>query len=188
MKKKLIYSLVFIVVVGGGKYVYDKHINHNFEEISEDKVYKSGVIPPDQISEYVEDYNLKSIIDLRFPGTEDLVNNPEIPAELIAEKNAIDNIEGVQYINLGTDQVPIQATIDKFLEIMDNQDNYPVLIHCHHGEGRAPLFSALYRIEYENWSNEDARAKTRLLLNGSSFDDGAPKGDFLMNYQPKRTR
>ena len=188
MKKKLIYSLVFIVVVGGGKYVYDKHINHNFEEISEDKVYKSGVIPPDQISEYVEDYNLKSIIDLRFPGTEDLVNNPEIPAELIAEKNAIDNIEGVQYINLGTDQVPPQATIDKFLEIMDNQDNYPVLIHCHHGEGRAPLFSALYRIEYENWSNEDARAKTRLLLNGSSFDDGAPKGDFLMNYQPKRTR
>ena len=188
MKKKLIYSFVFIVVVGGGKYVYDKHINHNFEEISEDKVYKSGVIPPDQISEYVEDYNLKSIIDLRFPGTEDLVNNPEIPAELIAEKNAIDNIEGVQYINLGTDQVPIQATIDKFLEIMDNQDNYPVLIHCHHGEGRAPLFSALYRIEYENWSNEDARAKTRLLLKGSSFDDGAPKGDFLMNYQPKRTR
>ena len=183
MKKKLIYSLVFIVVVGGGKYVYDKHINHNFEEISEDKVYKSGVIPPDQISEYVEDYNLKSIIDLRFPGTEDLVNNPEIPAELIAEKNAIDNIEGVQYINLGTDQVPTQATIDKFLEIMDNQDNYPVLIHCHHGEGRAPLFSALYRIEYENWSNEDARAKTRLLLKGSSFDDGAPKGDFLMNYQ-----
>ncbi|CAI8380273.1 MAG: Uncharacterised protein [Formosa sp. Hel3_A1_48] len=188
MKKKLIYSLVFIVVVGGGKYVNDKHINHNFEEISEDKVYKSGVIPPDQISEYVEDYNLKSIIDLRFPGTEDLVNNPEIPAELIAEKNAIDNIEGVQYINLGTDQVPTQATIDKFLEIMDNQDNYPVLIHCHHGEGRAPLFSALYRIEYENWSNEDARAKTRLLLKGSSFDDGAPKGDFLMNYQPKRTR
>ncbi|MDA8572542.1 dual specificity protein phosphatase family protein [Flavobacteriaceae bacterium] len=188
MKKKLIYSLVFIVVVGGGKYVYDKHINHNFEEISEDKVYKSGVIPLDQISEYVEDYNLKSIIDLRFPGTEDLVNNPEIPAELIAEKNAIDNIEGVQYINLGTDQVPTQATIDKFLEIMDNQDNYPVLIHCHHGEGRAPLFSALYRIEYENWSNEDARAKTRLLLKGSSFDDGAPKGDFLMNYQPKRTR
>lgn len=188
MKKKLIYSLVFIVVVGGGKYVYDKHINHNFEEISEDKVYKSGVIPPDQISEYVEDYNLKSIIDLRFPGTEDLVNNPEIPAELIAEKNAIDNIEGVQYINLGTDQVPTQTTIDKFLEIMDNQDNYPVLIHCHHGEGRAPLFSALYRIEYENWSNEDVRAKTRLLLKGSSFDDGAPKGDFLMNYQPKRTR
>ena len=146
------------------------------------------MIPPDQIADYVEDYKLKSIIDLRFPGTEDLVNNPEIPAELLAEKMAIESIEGVQYINLGTDQVPTQATIDKFLAIMDDQSNYPVLIHCHHGEGRAPLFSALYRIEYENWTHEDARAKTRLLLKGSSFDDGAPKGDFLMNYQPKRTQ
>ena len=85
MKKKLIYGIVLFLVLGVGKFVYDKHINHNFEEISENKVYKSGVIPPDQIADYVEDYKLKSIIDLRFPGTEDLVNNPEIPAELLAE-------------------------------------------------------------------------------------------------------
>ena len=188
MKRKLIYSIVIVLILGTGKFVYDKHINHNFEEISKNKVYKSGVIPPDQIADYVKEYNLKSIIDLRFPGTEDLINNPEIPTELLAEKNAVESIDGVQYINLGTDQVPTQATLDKFLSIMDNLDNYSVLIHCHHGEGRAPLFSAIYRIEYENWSNEDARSKTRFLLKGSSFDDGAPKGDFLMSYQPKRSK
>jgi protein tyrosine/serine phosphatase len=32
---------------------------------------------------------------------------------------------------------------------MDNKDNYPVLIHCYHGTGRAEMYSALYRIEYE---------------------------------------
>jgi protein tyrosine/serine phosphatase len=32
---------------------------------------------------------------------------------------------------------------------MDNSDNYPVLIHCYHGTGRAEMYSALYRIEYE---------------------------------------
>jgi hypothetical protein len=40
---------------------------------------------------------------------------------------------------------------------MDNKDNYPVLIHCYHGTGRAEMYSALYRIEYENFTNEDAR-------------------------------
>ena len=40
MKKKLIYGIVLFLVLGGGKFVYDKHINHNFEEISENKVYK----------------------------------------------------------------------------------------------------------------------------------------------------
>lgn len=188
MKKKLLIALFSIAIIAGGNFVYKKHINHNFEEISKNKVYKSGVIPPDQIARFVDNYNLKSIIDLRFPGTEDLINNPEIPEELLAEKEAIDNIDGVNYINLGTVQVPNEETVQKFLEIMDDENNYPVLIHCHHGEGRAPLFSALYRIEYEGWSNEEARAKTRLFLTGSSFDDGAPKGDFLKNYQSKKNK
>jgi hypothetical protein len=29
------------------------NINHNFETITEGKVYKSGVIPPDEIAGYV---------------------------------------------------------------------------------------------------------------------------------------
>jgi protein tyrosine/serine phosphatase len=37
---------------------------------------------------------------------------------------------------------------------MDNSDNYPVLIHCYHGTGRAEMYSALYRIEYEKFTNE----------------------------------
>jgi protein tyrosine/serine phosphatase len=44
-----------------------------------------------------------------------------------------------------------------FYKIMDNSDNYPVLIHCYHGTGRAEMYSALYRIEYEKFTNEAAR-------------------------------
>ena len=95
------------------------------------------------------------------------------------------SLEGVTYFNLGTDQVPTQETVDKFLHIMDDPSNYPVLLHCYHGVGRAQLFSAIYRIEYEGWSNQDAREKTRILLKGSSFDDGAPKGEYLINYTPR---
>ena len=68
---------------------------------------------------------------------------------------------------------------------MDDPSNYPVLLHCYHGVGRAQLFSAIYRMEYEGWSNQDAREQTRVLLKGSSFDEGAPKGDYLINYKPR---
>jgi protein tyrosine/serine phosphatase len=185
MKKKLIYGIALIVVVCGGKFVYDKHINHNFEEISENKVYKSGVIPPQKIASYIQNHQINSVIDLRFPHTTDKVNNPEIPQELTAEKEAVEKLEGVTYFNLGTDQVPTQETVDKFLDIMDDSSNYPVLIHCYHGVGRAQLFSAIYRIEYEGWSNQDAREQTRILLKGCSFDEGAPKGEYLINYKPR---
>ncbi len=184
-KKKIIYLVSAIILIGTAKYVYDTHINHNFESITEGKVYKSGVIPPDQLADYIKKYNIKSVIDLRFPGTQDLVNNPEIPAELTAEKEAIAKLKGINYFNNGSDQVPNKKNLDTFSKIMDNKDNYPVLIHCHHGVGRAEMYSAIYRIEYENFTNEEARKKVRFLVKFSSFDEGTPKGEFLKAYQKR---
>ena len=185
MKKQLknIGILLFVLaLLFGGKYVYDMNINHNFETITEGKVYKSGVIPPDELESYVKKYKIKSIVDLRFPGTGDDVNNPEDAAELEAEKIAIAKINGVNYFNDGSDQVPTNDNLNLFYKIMDNPANYPVLIHCYHGVGRAELYSAVYRIEYENWDKDKARTSTRILTKWSSFDLGKPKGDFLHNY------
>src|SRR5436190_22751640 len=114
MKKKIGIVVLVIALAGSGKYFYDRHINHNFMTITEGKVYKSGVIPPDEIEEYVKKYHIKSIVDLRFPGTGDDVNNPEVPAELTAEKEAVGNIPGVHYFNNGSDQVPKQKNLDSF--------------------------------------------------------------------------
>ena len=179
----LVLAVVFVLV---GKYVYDMNINHNFETITDGKVYKSGVIPPDEIEDYVAKYHIKSIVDLRFPGTGDDVNNPEIPSELTAEKNAVAKIKGVTYFNNGSDQVPAQKNLEVFYKIMDNPANYPVLIHCFHGVGRAELYSALYRIEYEGWDKDKARTSTRFLTKWSSFDLGKEKGDFLHNYKNRK--
>jgi len=189
MKKQL--KIIGILLFGlgglfGGKYVYDMNINHNFETITEGKVYKSGVIPPDELETYVKKYHIKSIVDLRFPGTGDDVNNPENAAELAAEKNAVAKIKGVNYFNDGSDQVPTKDNLNLFYKIMDNPANYPVLIHCYHGVGRAELYSAVYRIEYENWDKDEARTSTRFLTKWSSFDLGKPKGDFLHNYVSRK--
>lgn len=186
MKKKIGFLVLAIILIGVGKYVYDMNINHNFETITEGKVYKSGVIPPDELESYIKEYKIKSVVDLRFPGTGDDVNNPEIPVELTAEKEAIAKIKGVNYFNNGSDQVPVQKNLDTYFKIMDNPDNYPVLIHCYHGIGRAELYSALYRIEYENWTNEDARMGVRTLVKWSSFDDGKPKGEYLKAYKSRK--
>ena len=185
-KKIIGFSLLFIVLVLVGNYVYDMNINHNFETITEGKVYKSGVIPPDEIADYVNKYHIKSIVDLRFPGTQNLKDNPEIPAELTAEINAVAKLKGVTYFNNGSDQVPNEENLVTFFKIMDNSANYPVLIHCYHGVGRAEMYSALYRIEYEGWDIDKARTSTRFLTKWSSFDLGKPKGDFLHDYVSRK--
>ena len=64
IKKKIIAAVVLLVLVVAGKYVYDRHINHNFMTITEGKVYKSGVIPPNELETYIKKYHIKSVIDL----------------------------------------------------------------------------------------------------------------------------
>lgn len=186
LKKKIVALVILVTLSLTGKYVYDRHINHNFMTITDGKVYKSGVIPPDEIESYVKKYHIKSIIDLRFPGTGDDVNNPEIPEELTAEKQAVAKIPGVNYFNDGSDQIPNQKNLDIFFKILDEPKNYPVLIHCFHGIGRAQLYSAIYRIEYEGFTNEEARSKTAFPLLFSSFDDGKPKGEYLKTYKKRK--
>lgn len=173
----LIFSVSFI-----GNYLYDIHFNYNFKEISKSKVYKSGVIPPNKLAAYVQKYNIKSIIDLRGPGAKDVKLNPEVSQELQLERNAVAEMKGLNYFNVPSAQIPTQENISSFLKIMDNPKNYPVLIHCHHGTGRAILYSAIYRIEYENYTNEQARQNTRDLVIFSTFDNGTPKGEYLKAY------
>jgi protein tyrosine phosphatase len=185
-KKIILISLFVIVLIGVAKYVYDMNINHNFETITEGKVYKSGVIPPDEIASYVKKYKIKSIVDLRYPGTNDLVNNPENPADLIAEIQAVRKIPNTNYFNVGSDQVPEPKNLEAFFKVMDNKANYPVLIHCYHGVGRAEMYSALYRIEYENFTNEAARMGTRFFVKFTPFDVGTPKGEYLINYKSRK--
>ncbi|MCO4822273.1 MAG: dual specificity protein phosphatase family protein [Flavobacteriaceae bacterium] len=185
--KRILLGILVIAVIFTGKYVYDIHLNYNFKTITDGKVFSSGVIPPEKIKDYVEDHNIKTIVDFRHPGmVTDL--NPAMMADIEAERAAVDKIEGVTHHSIPSDQVPTQANLDSLFNILDQEDAYPVLMHCYHGTGRAQIYSAIYRIEYEDFSNEEARKKTRILLKGSSFDDGKPKGEFLKAYKTREAQ
>ncbi|HIP30292.1 MAG TPA: protein phosphatase [Sulfurospirillum arcachonense] len=192
MKKifKLLGLLLLFAIAG---YVWQVHFNYRFEEISKDKVYKSALINPDRLESFLLENNIKTVVDLLDPGVQDRLN-PAKQIQIDEEDKAINAINkkhnlNIQHVNIASGQVPTKATLTKFFEVLDKEENYPILIHCYHGTGRAQMYSALYRIEYEQWSNADARAKTRVVVEGfgyrSSFSDGKEKGDFLMNYQAR---
>ncbi len=191
--KKLLKFVGLIVVAIGAYYVWHVNFNYRFEEISKDKVYKSRLINPDKLGGYLKEYKIKTVIDLIDPGVQDRLNpgrQANIDAEAAAVKKYDEKYQAdVVHVSIPSGQVPTKETLTKFFKVLDDNTSYPVLIHCYDGTGRAPLYSALYRIEYEKWKNADARAKTRLMVQGfgyrSSFADGKSKGDFLMHYVPR---
>lgn len=177
--------LLAVAILIAGFVYYQKKIRYNLVTISENKVYNSGVVPPKELPNFLHKHQIKTVIDFR-DGEEQTELNPETKKQVGAEENAINQISNVNYFNLPTDQIPDDSTVQKFLKIMDDPNNYPVLIHCHHGVGRSRLFSSIYRIEYENFSNEDARANARSLweLSGN-FAKGSEKGEYLLNYKKR---
>jgi protein tyrosine phosphatase (PTP) superfamily phosphohydrolase (DUF442 family) len=191
--KKIFKLLGIVLLLAVGYYVWHVHFNYRFETISENKVYKSALIDPSKLESFLVENKIKTVIDLLDAGVQDALN-PAKQAEIDAEDRAVEEINkknnlNIKHINIPSGQVPNKKTLSKFFEVLDNPKNYPVLIHCYHGTGRAQIYSALYRIEYEKWSNADARAKTRVVVDGlgyhSSFSDGRSKGDFLMSYKPR---
>lgn len=181
--KKILIAIFSSALIIAAYQVYTVNINYNFKTITEGKVYKSGVIPPENIDKYLKNNNIKTVIDLRIGNVIDPLN-PSSTNEILKEKEAVEKV-GVNYYNIPSKQIPSKENLEQFYSILDNKNAYPILIHCYHGTGRAILYSALYRVEYENHTPEQARMKTRFPVLLSSFDNGTPKGEWLKNYIPR---
>lgn len=167
----VVASLVFLGLTHAHWVMFD----YRFTTITPERVFQSAEIPPPALVRKVREHGIRTVIDLRQGGGE--------PIE--AERRAL-NEAGVRYVNLPSAQVPDDGTVDAFLGIMERSDTYPVLIHCEHGQGRSVLFAALYRIEFEGWTNESAVGGTRLVSGRGSFAPDEPKGRYLRAYQPRR--
>ena len=173
----LLVFLALFVLAGlglGGVYAHWALFDHRFSVVSEGKVYCSAEMPTDDLLKTVRRHDLRAVIDLRRQGD-----------NVLAEHSALTGA-GIKHFHLPSSQVPTDETIDKFLEIVDHAENRPLLIHCKHGQGRAVLFSAAYRIEFEGWSRERAWRATRFLPFKGSFAPDRRKGKFLLNYIRRR--
>ena len=182
--RPLALVLALALVLGGGWKLYETKVQFRLGAVSGHLVYKSGAMPSAHLAAVAKDLGLRSVIDLRtFAQGQDSTNTTPL-ANIQAERATLEAI-GVRHIHLPTGQVPNQETVDQFLAVMADPRNLPTLIHCYHGIGRTELFVAVYRMEFEGWSNTQARAATRFLLAGSSFSDTSEKGRYLISYQPK---
>jgi protein tyrosine/serine phosphatase len=183
-KTKMFIGILALVVAIVLWRVYAININYRFTEVKKNKVYRSAAIPPEKLESYLTKYGIKTIVDLRIGDFQDKLNGGKTE-QIIAEQEVADRMEGVEHINIPTLQVPADSTLTDFYKIMSDSTKYPVLIHCHDGIGRAVLFGALYNIEYENYSNEEARQNTRMIVPFSNFGKNSKKGKYLINYKKR---
>jgi protein tyrosine phosphatase (PTP) superfamily phosphohydrolase (DUF442 family) len=112
----------------------------NFGRLNDD-IWRSGQPTEEGYAQLAKE-GLKTVVNLRkeFPEDKDLV-----PA-------------GVKYvyIPIADQHAPTAEQAKQFLEVASDPDNWPLLVHCHGGEGRAGVMSALVRRSLDGWDSGKA--------------------------------
>lgn len=147
-------ALLLLLAVAGTYYAWWLHVDHRFREIDADRVYQSAAIPPRALERFVSEHHIKSVLDLR--------NDTSRDDDIAREHEELTRL-GVHHAHLPMSPDPQLDEIDRAARFLLDEDNHPVLVHCHHGEGRSVMMAALYRVLSEQTDFDTAVWRTARL-------------------------
>jgi protein tyrosine/serine phosphatase len=167
-------------------YRYNYTHSKRLRVVEEGKFYRSGNMSAPGFREAIERYGIRTIINLQDEAQDPSLDEAYWGGDTILESDLCREMN-VRFIYLGVDLVnrrdsPAQRpkAIDQFLEIMDNPDNYPVLIHCRAGLHRTGCLAAVYRMEYNHWPMEQALCE--LKSHGFGEFVSSKTNEYIMQY------
>ena len=171
--RSVVLITVLLLLVGLGGYLGYWAAMGRYAVVDPGHLYRSAELPAWRLVEECRRLGIRTVVDFRM-GSE----------KVDAEAATLSEI-GVKHAHLPTGQVPPPEVVEAFLEIMSDEGNHPVLIHCQHGVGRTGLHAAIYRMEFQGWSNRCARFEAMLLAGFDSFQEGTDKARFIEAYRPQ---
>jgi protein tyrosine/serine phosphatase len=144
----------------------------NFGRVN-NHIYRGGQ-PDDDEYRRLAAIGIKTVIDLR----ED--------AEKYARRSTQD--AGMRYVNLrlNSKRPPTAEESERFLALVNDQNNWPVFVHCAGGRHRTGVLLAVYRMEMDGWDAKRAYREMKDFKFYSSWGHGDMK-DYVFDYFSRLT-
>jgi protein tyrosine/serine phosphatase len=181
--RNLLFGVLIVVLLIAGPLGY-KHWRdreyRNFRVVHEGVLYRSGQLPLPRLQQLVAQHGIRTVISLREG---DKANDQQEEAWVKAKALNFVRIPPPLWYPDKDGKIPADAALAQFRKVMDDPANYPVLIHCFAGLHRTGAMCAVYRMDYNGWTNAEAISEMR-LLGYSILDDHEDVLGYLTNYRP----
>ena len=121
----------------------------NFHKVN-DQLYR-GAQPLTGGMKELAALGIKTVINLR--GEDEHTRDEEAEAR----------VAGLRYFSVPLPGFgrPSDEQVNRVLALINDSQNWPVFVHCHHGEDRTGTIIAVYRISHDGWSGEEARKEAK---------------------------
>ncbi len=139
----LLCLLALTAAVGLGLAARHRRLPRQFAAVEPGVLYRSAQPSPNQLKNAVADYGIKTVL---------------IARESSSDRVALE-IEAAEKLGLHIEHIPLVSRMPvsdeharRFLDIVDDPSNHPILIHCSQGRHRTGYLCGLYRIERQGWT------------------------------------
>jgi tyrosine-protein phosphatase SIW14 len=99
----------------------------------------------------------QGLTELAKLGIKTIVNVENVPDIVEAEATLADRL-GMKTFSRPMSGFfrPEDENVDNILALIADKKNYPIFVHCQHGQDRTGLLFGLYRVLHEGWTAERA--------------------------------
>jgi protein tyrosine phosphatase (PTP) superfamily phosphohydrolase (DUF442 family) len=155
MRKVFVGLIVFVIGgLAGWMVVLDRQnrlIWDHWDVVKPGILYRSGQLTGDQLAGAARRFGIKTVVNFQLPG------------KGMERERALARELGIGFVNLPMpgDGFGEEAQFRKVLELVDDPERRPVLVHCARGTCRTGSAVALYRFERDGWTIQDVAAEMR---------------------------
>jgi len=174
-------------------YRWNYTVHKRLRVVEPGKLYRSGCLTADGFEDAIKKFGIRTIVNLQEEAPD-----PDLPRSFLStsteKESELCKRLGIRYYFLLIDLKPPNTVpperpeaIDAFLAVMDDPDNYPVLVHCRAGLHRTGVLIAMYRMEYDGWTSYEALAELRGHGFGrmNSYSPNEYIWQYVLAYQPR---